>query len=110
MDANKVVNEAAEFLENYTLEKDFFSPPDVVAALEADPEDEEAKANTVLMFRQTAPGDDPNELYCMFTCGQELSEEDPAVVKAANDCIGALKAAMPELSPFKIQVEITRGE
>jgi hypothetical protein len=110
MDPYQIANAAADFLDKYTVEKSFFSPPKVVAALEQDPEDEEARANTVLMFQHAAPGDEPDELFFIFHCGQEISEEDPAVVRAADDCMRALKAALPELASFKIDVEINRGD
>lgn len=109
MDALAVANEARTFLKNYVLKKMFFSPPDVVEAAVDDPDDEEADAKLVLMFQHAVPKKDAqDELLIIFTCGRDLSEDDPAVVKAAGECMAAVKEALPNLAAYKIEVRIER--
>jgi hypothetical protein len=108
MTQSDAAQKAEEFLDKYVTRRRF-SPPDVVQALRADPDDEEAKAQVVLSFYRVVPLDGGTNLRFYFDTGMEVGEKDPRVQPAIDDSMSALKAAMPDLQSFKLEIELSRG-
>jgi hypothetical protein len=109
MNPTQIAEEARKFLRRYISKKRWFSPPDVATALLDDPEDEEALANVILMFSGVSSKEGTDEMRIAFFCGSEVSDTDPAVKQAAEECVREAKAAIPDLAKFKIEVQVDRG-
>jgi hypothetical protein len=109
MDANQIADEARKFLRKYISKKRWFSPPAVASVLLDDPEDEEALANVILMFSSVSAKDGTDQIQLAFFCGSEVSDTDPAVKQAVEECVREVKAAVPGLASYKIEAQVDRG-
>jgi len=95
-----------EVINQYVIGKSYWTPQEVLDEMDQDPDDDGSR----LVFCCGRVDGEPatNAIRIVFLIGRDQAISDPVHQQRADECIGTLKAARPDLAGYQLRTKIDR--